>query len=126
MKRIILLLSGLSLGACSFGTENIEVVDPAAIPAEPTYSEHIKPLMEFYCVACHDPEGQVGAVGGIDLTTYEAVSADYDDIREAVFDKRYMPPGGGRRLSAEDEATLARWDAQGQVCGAGPDCEQAP
>jgi mono/diheme cytochrome c family protein len=125
MKRKLLLVE-LFFGACSFGTENIESVDPDAIPAAPTYSEHIKPLMEFYCVACHDPEGQVGEAGGIDLTTYELVSGDYDDIREAIFDKRYMPPGGGRRLSAEDEATLARWDAQGLICGAGPDCAGAP
>jgi mono/diheme cytochrome c family protein len=121
--RAVLSLVCLALSACNFGAANIEEVDPEAIPLEPTYSAHIQPIMEFYCVACHDPEGQAGAAQDVDLTSYEAVVNDYDDIAEALFDKRYMPPGGARRLSSEDEATLARWATQGFACGEGPECE---
>lgn len=111
MRHILLAL--LALGACAFGDRSVEQVDLEAVPAEPTYTEHIAPLMEFYCVTCHDPAGQVGEAYGVDLTSYDAVVDDFDDIDEALFDKRYMPPGGARRLSSVEEATIARWAAQG-------------
>jgi hypothetical protein len=102
----------LSAFGCAFGTGTLEEVDPAAIPERPTYAEHIQPMMDFYCAACHDPEGQVGAIEGLDVTSYEAVVDDFDEIAESVFEEHSMPPAGARQLSSLDEAILERWAAQ--------------
>lgn len=121
----------LGLIGCGFGTQTLEEVDPDAIPANPTYSEHVAPILDFYCVACHDPNGQVGALGddkrkdsfygledddggedGIDLTNFAAVVDEFDDIEGTIL-LREMPPGGARRLTAREEAILSRWADQG-------------
>ena len=43
-------------------------VSEAVVPENPTYYEHVKPILELHCVACHS-EGQIA--GDIPLTTFE-------------------------------------------------------
>lgn len=107
------LLCALLLGGCAFGDASLAEVDPGTLPARPTYAEHIRPMMDFYCAACHDPDGQIGAQEGIDLTRYDDIVDEFEEIAEQVFEERTMPPGGARRLSARDEEILARWAEQG-------------
>ncbi len=106
----LLLLANLG---CGLGDGTLEEVDPASIPAEVTYTQHIKPRMEYFCVACHNPDASLGNAGGWDLSTYLLVRASYDSIATTSFLKRTMPPGGARRLTAEDEAYFNRWEALG-------------
>jgi hypothetical protein len=128
-------------------------VDPETIPEVPTYEEHIKPLMEYYCVACHYPGSQGKAARDLagldeagaprafapgefdeegdafardrdayglinegidpDLSSYEAVTAEFEEVAEEIFEDRTMPPGASRRLNAREELILSRWAALG-------------
>jgi hypothetical protein len=129
-KRLSALAALVALAgtACGFGTLSLEEVDPDAIPPNPTYSQDIAPMMDYYCVACHDAKGQIGAQGddkrkaatpygddggeGIDLTSFEGVVGEFEEVEETILE-RSMPPGAARRLTARDEAILFRWAEQG-------------
>jgi hypothetical protein len=104
--RITLSLIATLFAGCFSGEFLIGEIDPESIPEVPTYSEHVKPIMEYYCVACHYPGGEEP-----DLSTYEAVLDDFEETAEEVFESRSMPPGASRRLSPREETILARWAA---------------
>jgi hypothetical protein len=105
--RAFLLLSTLLL-ACPAGNLTLEELDPAAIPAEPTYTEHVQPILDYYCSACHDQNGQVGDIEGIDTTNYDDVVDEFDDIEDSIQD-RFMPPANARQLTPREIAILGRW-----------------
>jgi mono/diheme cytochrome c family protein len=99
--------------ACGLGDGTLEELDPAAVPEVVTYSQHIQPRMEYYCVSCHNPDGPLGNAGGWDLSSYLLVRAAYRSIERAALTERSMPPGGARRLTAEDAAIFRRWRDSG-------------
>lgn len=107
------MLAILTAAACGLGDASLEEVDPAAIPAVVTYSQHIQPRVEYYCVSCHNPDGPLGNAGGWDLSSYLLVRAAYLSIEQTALTERNMPPGGARRLSAEDAAIFRRWRDSG-------------
>ena len=101
--------------SCGLGDERIEEVDPDAIPATVTYTAHIRPRLDYYCVGCHHPDGPHGKAGGFDFSTYELVRATSSSIERVAFEEKIMPPGGARRMSALDGAIFRRWMRQGFV-----------
>jgi len=115
-KGVVLaaLLWGAALAAgCGLGDGDLADVDPAAVPDKVTYAQHIKPRMEYYCVACHNPDSSLGNAGGWDYSSYKLVLAGYNSIERAAFKQLTMPPGGARKLTAEDIAIFRRWASLG-------------
>ena len=108
-----LLLGASLVTGCGLGDGDLAEVDPAALPAKVTYADHIKPRMEYYCVACHNPDSSLGNAGGWDFSGYKLVRASYASIARAAFTRLTMPPGGARKLTAEDIAFFHRWAALG-------------
>jgi hypothetical protein len=100
-------LCPLLLGACSIG----EKVDPALIPERPTYAEDIAPILDSYCTACHDADGPLGAIDGVDLSSYDEVVAEFREV-ELEVGADSMPPSG-KGLTGLEKATLERWSKQG-------------
>lgn len=70
-------------------------VSEAVVPENPTYYEHVKPILELHCVACHS-EGQIA--GDIPLTTFEDAESGASDIAFNV-SIGYMPPWMPSQLS---------------------------
>lgn len=103
----------MAMAGCGLGDGDLEQVDPGAVPASVTYKQHIQPRMEYYCVACHNPDGSLGNAGGWDFSTYKLVRAAYTSISEAAITRRVMPPGGARKLTAQDVAIFRRWETLG-------------
>ena len=65
-------------------------------PAEPTYTNAIKSILDTYCVSCH---GGANPSGGIDLSTYQDAYAVRDAVKSAV-DTGTMPPSGSIPVKA--------------------------
>jgi formylglycine-generating enzyme required for sulfatase activity len=91
------------------------------------FEEHVQPLLEANCIACHQADN---AEGEIDLSTRSAAtevpgmitpfrpdeSTLYDVVSVAKDDPRLMPPlDHGGPLSSEEIETLRLWIAQGAV-----------
>lgn len=110
------LLAVLLFVGCGTGDLTLAEIDPAAAPANPTWSMHVRPIIEFHCVACHDPGGQAGAQEGYAYDTCQATRAGWEGLVETVFDENSMPPGGAMRLQPWEELTLLRWREQGSPC----------
>jgi mono/diheme cytochrome c family protein len=115
-RLALALLAGLAL-ACGMGDELLEEVDPAALPSSVSYVQHIKPRMDYACGACHNPDSALGNGGGWNFSSYALVRASFDSIHTAAFEARRMPPGGARRLTAEDAAIFRRWQKTGFLEG---------
>lgn len=116
MRHTSTLLLGLFAFGCQMGSDPLEVVDPNAAPERPTWSTHVKPIMVYYCTACHAPDAQTGAQEGYAYDTCDATRRGWDGVREEVFDASSMPPGGAPRLRPWELLTLARWWEQGGTC----------
>ena len=114
---------------------------PATLPLDtvaPTYTEHIQPLLEVYCVDCHAHNAVMYA--GVELDSYAAArsvrvrntctSLTPDLINEfsahlipqdghsneaacAPWDAFSMPPGAMTRLTPDQQRMLAVWVANG-------------
>lgn len=97
--------------------------DDAIAPENPTYYEHVKPLLELHCTGCHS-EGQIS--GDIPLTNPDDVEKGASDIAFNV-STGYMPPWmpstlslpmqHNRSLSDSEIATLVTWDENGAPLG---------
>lgn len=102
----------LSVLACSW---------TVATAAEPSYTEHIKPLFAKYCVECHGIEAREA---GLDLRTRESLLQGGDSGAAIVPGKpaaslllkqlkgEIMPPEGVMPTAAEID-TVRRWIAAG-------------
>ncbi|HBE66606.1 MAG TPA: peroxiredoxin [Planctomycetaceae bacterium] len=87
-----------------------------------TFSEHIAPIIQRRCQACHRP----GGIGPFDLITFDDASAWSDSIREVVT-SGLMPPWhadaphghflNDRSLTEEEYATLLDWIDDGREQG---------
>ncbi|MCA9672412.1 MAG: hypothetical protein KC503_42755 [Myxococcales bacterium] len=103
----------LATASCGLGDLSIDEADPDSIPADPTYEGEVRPLMRYYCVACHAPSSQLGTAHDFDYSTYEGTKAGYGGILDTVFEQQSMPPGAARRMSPREEAIVKRWAEQG-------------
>ena len=61
--------------------------DVASPVAEPTYTEHVAPLLARKCARCHVTDG----LAPFPLTTYADVRTQLDEVRDAVV-RHTMPP----------------------------------
>ena len=118
LARPLAALVLVAIAGCGTGDLTIEEVDPQSAPATPTWSMHVAPIIEFHCVACHDPGGQAGAQEGYayDTCAVTREKKGWDGLVETVFQEGSMPPGGAMRLQPWEELTLLRWRAQGAPC----------
>lgn len=90
--------------------------------AEPTYAEHVAPILFANCTSCH----RTGGLAPFSLMAYDSVKANAPEIRDAI-ETGYMPPWhaegahgtfrNDRRLSADDKQTLLAWIAAGMPRG---------
>lgn len=95
----------------------------AVVPENPTYYEHIKPLLELHCTGCHT-EGQIA--GDIPLTSSEDVEKGSSDIAfngstgdmpPWMPSPLSLPMQHNRSLSDIEIATLVTWDENGAPLG---------
>jgi peroxiredoxin len=87
-----------------------------------TYAEHIAPILQARCVACH----REGDIGPMDLTTFDDASAWADMIVEVTQDRR-MPPwhadpdhgqfANDRRLTDRELSLIEVWARNGAPRG---------
>jgi hypothetical protein len=100
-----------------------------AIPAAPTFAEHVAPIVYAHCTPCHHAHGSAP----FSFEGYGDVRDHATQIAE-VTASGFMPPWlpvagkgpaleGERRLSAVERGTLARWATQGASAG---DLAKAP
>lgn len=78
---------GGTTGPASTPTSADDTTVDSGVEASVTYHEHVRPLLERHCVACHQP----GNIGPFPMTSYEEVFA----LREAIMlsiDAGTMPP----------------------------------
>ena len=104
---------------------------PAPVPANPTWSHEIAPILYRNCVTCHHP----GGAGPFSLLTY-ADAKRWGAQAVTVTQSRYMPPwlpepGHGdfadnRRLPDADIATLRKWFQAGMPEGNPGDAPKVP
>lgn len=116
------------VGLLSCGGDPIEVVDPASIPANPTWVDDVAPLLDRYCQSCHSADTLGGAPDGLDFRSYDRTVCEWGDVYETVLRDRSMPPAGAQRPTARELALLERWGDQGQPRGDGdttpPNCRE--
>ena len=101
---------------CGFGDTPFEQLDPATVVANPTWTAHVAPRIDYYCLSCHDPDAQVGTSGGWDFSTCTVVLGAIEPIRQEAVVKRSMPPGARDKVRAEDWAVIKRWAESANPC----------
>lgn len=112
----ILITAAVLLTACGEGTGTLDEVDPEAAPQTPTYTEHVAPIMDLYCTACHAADAQPGELDGYGYDTCDKVRRNWSGLVETAFVYENMPPGGAERVSEAHKLTLQRWWNQGGTC----------
>ena len=125
---LIILFSAVSVfahGDETHGEDEAEAADfsAVAVPENPTYHQHVRPILEASCVACHS-EGQIAAYAP--LTSQDDVIFFAEDIAFHVA-ARIMPPWmpsslnipleNDRSLSDEEIATIVAWAEGGAQLG---------
>jgi hypothetical protein len=109
-------LWAVALLGCGFGDTPFEELGPITIVGQPTWADHVAPRIEYYCLACHDPEAQGGIRGGWDFSNCAAVLGAIEVIRQEAVVERSMPPGARDKISAEDWAVIKRWSEGDLPC----------
>jgi peroxiredoxin len=107
---------------CLIGRSIKRSAESASEPESVTYSEHIAPILQARCVACH----REGDIGPMDLNSYDDASAWADMIVEVTQDRR-MPPwhanpeyghfSNDRRLNERELQLIAQWARNGTPRG---------
>ena len=98
-----------TLAAVGCGDQTLIDADPSSVPQSVTFEHDIAPRIDYYCLACHSPDSQIGNAGGWDFTSYEQVRGGFSSIEEVAFEEQRMPPGGARRMTARDQAIFRHW-----------------
>ena len=125
MKRAaVLLLSCLAGGSTT-------AAGPVGVPAAPTFTHDVAPILYASCVGCHRP----GEVAPMSLVSYEDVRPWARSIRAKVA-SREMPPWGAdprygrfkddRSLSAAEIETITKWVDSGAPRGNAADLPPVP
>ncbi len=92
----------VTVSSCmDLGDKTYEELEPDDLPANPTYTVDIAPLMDLYCNKCHS------------YNDYFAVRYNWESIVLTGIDEKTMPPGGKERISPRDEAIILRWKNNG-------------
>ena len=125
----------LFLAACA---PDIAAVMADGVPATPSFSADVAPILEQHCVRCHERDGTLD--GGVELDTYlgargarvsstctsvgddvvDVYSADLlpeagngSDVPCEPWKTLSMPPGAEVKLSIVEQVMLAQWVATG-------------
>jgi len=94
----------LALAACSSGDEPLEVVDPGAAPANPTW-EQVEAIIVPNCSPCHKDGGDDKTGDRLrllddgedqDYSTCEGIQEGLSGIVKTVLRDGSMPPAPGR------------------------------
>lgn len=102
---------------------NAVKIGDVAVPENPSYHEHVRPIMEASCNACHS-EGQIAAYAPFDVP--EDVVWAASDIRFHVVNglmppwtpsRENLPLKRDRSLSDIEIATIAAWVDAGAPLG---------
>src|SRR6478672_10469136 len=128
MKRAALLL--LSCFTLIAG-RSVIAGRPAGVPAVPTFTRDVAPILYSSCVGCHRP----GEVAPMSLVSYEDARPWAKSIRAKV-SSREMPPWGAdphygtfkddRSLSAAQIDTIVKWADGGAPRGNDADLPRLP
>lgn len=101
-----LALIAFTLVIYSCDTRTYDEISGGAI-VHPTYTKDIKPIMDNYCVSCHNESGSYP-----DLTTYSSVSENAESVYNAINDGSM--PQGGDKLSNTTIKTFQNWMTDGK------------
>lgn len=122
----LVLCPSLVVACAGLGAEDGSKAADAPIPDTVTWSEHVAPILERECVACH----REGGVGPFSLTNFEGARSNADRIVRATT-AGIMPPwlperghdafAGARELSDREVAILKAWAEGGALSGVGAD-----
>lgn len=84
----------------------VAVTKPASNGNEVTYSRHIKPIADSFCMACHNGHTYI-----IDLSTFERMKplAEAGLMYERLFNKKDMPPYGSPKPSEAELKLIKDW-----------------
>lgn len=118
MKTLSLFLL-ITLSLTLFGCTNLseedltEQADPTDII---TYTQHIKPIFDTNCIACHSSPAINGAV--VSLTSYNSVRSSIENTN--LIDRINWQPGqagfmplGGSRLPQNLIDLVVQWESEG-------------
>lgn len=125
IRHMVCLLLVVWITAC--GARRIAGADEIELPAEINFSEHIRPIFNKHCTACH---GGVKQAADISFVYKEQVlppdgwivepgdaeaSLLIERVREQDPDLRMPPPEHGKPLSETEVAMLTKWIEQGAI-----------
>ena len=112
-----LALAVAALSGCGSGNQPLSVVDPAAAPAHPTYTQAETILLRA-CAPCHRSSGGAAGTGGeqeddLDYSSCAGITSvgSVEGVRRSVFERGDMPPGAWPRLDQREQLILERWIA---------------
>ncbi len=118
-------LTILAHGDKDHDDDDVESIDVSAVsvPEHPTYHEHVRPIIEANCAACHS-DGQIA--GYAPLTSADDVVWAAQDIKFHVVSglmppwmpsRANLPLKNDRSLSDEEIAIIAAWADAGTALG---------
>ena len=117
----VCLLTGFGIAALGFVSNRTNTIK-SNVPDQPTYAEHVAPILNRHCVQCHRP----GEVAPFSLIGYENAKK-WAAMMKVVTHSRQMPPwkakpGYGEfadvnRLNDEQITTLQNWEETGATRG---------
>lgn len=79
-----------------------------------TYTKHIKPIMDDYCVSCHGTPLSGGAPVYLDTYTSVKASGSNGSLKKETVDDAAMPLGGPP-LSQADQDLISCWVSNGML-----------
>ncbi|NQW42013.1 MAG: hypothetical protein HQ463_01090 [Bacteroidetes bacterium] len=117
-SAIFILISAILLYSCAKKATNIvstpkpienHTTDNKALDTLLTYNLQIKPLIDKYCIQCHNSQYI------LKLNNYAQVkiNADNGEINKHVLVIKNMPPKNQPQLSADELKMLAAWLTNG-------------
>lgn len=117
MKKNILILTlgggiliALFITSCTKDEGKLPVAVTAVSACDTiTYTKHIKPVIDNYCISCHGTPPNPGAPL---LTNYTEVKANAAKIKATTLDANPTPelmPQGGPPLSQADKNLISCW-----------------
>ena len=112
----LLCAASLFGSACGWGDvafDQLAEVDPQSVPDNPTWTNDVRPRLDFYCSSCHSDDSPGGPRADLDLSVYDNAVGAFLVIERVVVMENSMPPGARPKLNARDWAILAQWRDRG-------------
>lgn len=119
---LALLSTTFTLVGCPGFGDQANVGTLTEVPDEPTYEQHIKPIMALYCDSCHSGSPSNGAPGG--FRTDLCADGDKPGLKSVASrslarmrsDGRPMPPSSYTQVTDIENDTMALWVSRGAAC----------